>query len=499
MNQTLTLLDKVQLYIVILADQDLPSTSKTVAGWLLFYHHNTKTGMCTPANATIGKALAIRPENVSRHIKKLVDAGYLQARRRWGSSNSYDFDWSKGSKETIDEIRKLLRTKPPEVDMPETSKVVDQNVNNPCRNRQDPPVNNVNLILELKTRNEDGNLTLSGEIESSVTELNVDKVDVEADIDSTNIDSFLRQFQSIYPLKISDSALPAVRSSLLRALGREKTDTILDGAMRYATECVDREARFIANPVNWLNGQRWQSNDKVKADTIILGSGDSLQNSLPTSLVRQDSLLYPRPAKELAAMLGLPSPMFCNGSDEPNEYIPELANLFKSFDYLSSPESCERLEEVDAFLSGPLYQGLCKDFIERQDASDEDAEIIIHLILSTLTMQNNINSHYQRDAYFQVFKENGASKLTLFFTWLTIRNGMTFVPSPKEFLEALLQTRKSLGRLAELMVVRLPLERERVAKKLDERDLELARSASEGSVEVSQDEQCDFEDLLPRE
>ena len=90
--------DKVNLYIVILADTNLSATSKVIAGWLLFNHHNTVTGICTPSNRTIGKAIGIRPENVSRNIGMLVKAGYLLVRRRFGTSNSYDFDWSKGGK-----------------------------------------------------------------------------------------------------------------------------------------------------------------------------------------------------------------------------------------------------------------------------------------------------------------------------------------------------------------------------------------------------------------
>ena len=94
MTKRHSLPDKVNLYIVILADKNLPPTAKVIAGWLLFNHHNTLTGICTPSNRTIGKAIGIRPENVSRNIGMLVRAGYLLVRRRFGTSNSYDFEWS---------------------------------------------------------------------------------------------------------------------------------------------------------------------------------------------------------------------------------------------------------------------------------------------------------------------------------------------------------------------------------------------------------------------
>ena len=96
MNRRHSLPDKVNLYTVILADTNLTATSKVIAGWLLFNHHNTITGICTPSNRTIGRALGIRPENVSRNIGMLVEGGYLFVRRRFGTSNSYKFNWSKG-------------------------------------------------------------------------------------------------------------------------------------------------------------------------------------------------------------------------------------------------------------------------------------------------------------------------------------------------------------------------------------------------------------------
>ena len=99
MNKRLSLLDKVNLYTVILSDAGLPASSKVIAGWLLLDHRNTVTGICCPSNRTIGKALGIRPENVSRNIGMLLKAGYLFVRRRFGTSNSYEFNWSKGEKD----------------------------------------------------------------------------------------------------------------------------------------------------------------------------------------------------------------------------------------------------------------------------------------------------------------------------------------------------------------------------------------------------------------
>jgi len=65
-----TLANKLNLFTVIFADPHLGSTSKVVAAWLLFYHHNTVTSLCIPSNATVGRAIGLSPENVNRHIQK---------------------------------------------------------------------------------------------------------------------------------------------------------------------------------------------------------------------------------------------------------------------------------------------------------------------------------------------------------------------------------------------------------------------------------------------
>ncbi len=167
MTTRVSLSDKINLNLIILAYDRLSATAKAVAGWLLFYRHNTATGLCNPSNRTIGIAIGIRPENVSRYIRSLVKYGYLIARRRFGTSNSYDFNWSRGSKAEVRALRtQLKRACATERDMTKSTIPVDEIVNTSCSKRQDDHDENVNLILEEKTRIEDGNLTLPGEIDS---------------------------------------------------------------------------------------------------------------------------------------------------------------------------------------------------------------------------------------------------------------------------------------------------------------------------------------------
>jgi DNA-binding transcriptional ArsR family regulator len=104
-----TLLDKTNLYLVMLADPQLSHGDKVVAAWILLFHHNSRSGLCIPKTETIGKAIGMRRENVSRHISNLVKAGYLLVQRRFNSSNSYDFVWSRGTREALNEIRDRLK------------------------------------------------------------------------------------------------------------------------------------------------------------------------------------------------------------------------------------------------------------------------------------------------------------------------------------------------------------------------------------------------------
>jgi hypothetical protein len=303
MNKRLSLLDKVNLYTVILSDARLSATSKVIAGWLLFNHHNTITGICTPSNRMVGRALGIRPENVSRNIRKLVKLEYLFVRRRFGTSNSYEFNWSKGGKEALREIRRAVKGAEAQVeDMTTTSRPNDGNVKTPCLNRHDSNDGNVNLTLESKTGTKDGSLTLSGESEASVLCNHGKVVDrpyyIEPTVD-TSLEGVLTRFSSIYPLVIPENRLPAVRSALRRALTVANAEVILDGAMHYAMECTGREPNYIADSVNWLNGHRWSSKRKTKAALVVLGpDGKAVNIDPPRPMSRSQEILQWKPSRK---------------------------------------------------------------------------------------------------------------------------------------------------------------------------------------------------------
>jgi hypothetical protein len=301
MKSTVSLVDKVNLYTVVLADESISATAKVIAGWLLFFHHNTSTGQCFPSNRTIGLGIGLRPENVSRHIRALVGAGYLLVQRRFGTSNSYGFNWSKGSRSEVSALRKRLKSMSGDsTDMPKSSLLRDEISKTPCSNRQDGNDEIVNLIREGKTVIEDGNLTLCGEIYGPLSTF--DGKDSPEDLQTRVAhldDEFVSRFCSVYPLIISENRGPALRAALKRALIIAHPDAILDGAMRYAIECSAREAHHIADPVNWLNGKRWQSETKTKSETVILGAdGNPITANHSRPLTRQQQISQWKPASK---------------------------------------------------------------------------------------------------------------------------------------------------------------------------------------------------------
>ena len=207
----------------------------------------------------------------------LTKSGYLIARQRFGTSNIYEFNWSKGGKTEVMAIRNKLRTITADIPgMTETAIPHDEIVNDLCLNRQDGNDENVNRIHEVKTGNEDGNQTLCEEIygPSSVSLSQISRDFKVAD--DAEDERLVARFRSIYPLRISEGRVPVVRAALQRALAIATADAILDGAMRYANECTSREAEHIADPVNWLNGRRWCSEEKIKSDVAILEAGNPL-------------------------------------------------------------------------------------------------------------------------------------------------------------------------------------------------------------------------------
>jgi hypothetical protein len=290
-----TLAHKLNLFTVIFADPHLGSTTKVVAAWLLFYHHNTATGLCIPSNGTVGKAIGLNPESVSRHTNKLVKAGFLVVKQRFGTSNSFDFNWSRGSVEAVEAVRTRLRRPSSEVDMTKMLGEVDEKGRGSCQNEQGDLDENDNLTLEDNTGNKDGNLTLPREKDLPIS-IHRKRPQSSAAVADTRVDSFVARFRSIFPLKISDDELPSVRAAARRALTLADSESILDGAMRYHGECSGREANYISDPVNWLNGKKWSGKGKIKTDTVILGSDGS---PIPASGYRtiRDRIQNWRPAQ----------------------------------------------------------------------------------------------------------------------------------------------------------------------------------------------------------
>lgn len=106
---------------------------------------------------------------------------------------------------------------------------------------------------------------VSADIPRTVSEVSAEcrALDVEVDVekDKTHTprppaaepDPFA-DFWSAYPRRTAKgNAVKAYR----KALGKATPDAILAGVKRYATETAGTEAKYVAHPATWLNGERW--------------------------------------------------------------------------------------------------------------------------------------------------------------------------------------------------------------------------------------------------
>jgi hypothetical protein len=101
---------KLSLYTVMLADPDLSDGAVRVAGALLFVFHNTTSGQCFPSNASVARVVGMHEDTISRHVSKLVKAGYVLRDRRHNTSSLTDFDWTKGSDEAVQAVWEQVKS-----------------------------------------------------------------------------------------------------------------------------------------------------------------------------------------------------------------------------------------------------------------------------------------------------------------------------------------------------------------------------------------------------
>ena len=156
-------------------------------------------------------------------------------------------------------------------------------------------------------------------------------------------------------------------------------------------------------------------------------------------------------ATKLAAVNGLPSD-FASMLELPKEFLPELRDIYAVIYFMQmSARNWTQFpcspQEIGDFLESDSYAALW-DQLKREEAASEDDFIkITKIILSTLSIPQTISPEILAEVYMEIMRELQPSKLALHFARVSIRNSMTFVPSGKEFRDALLLTIKSLATL----------------------------------------------------
>jgi hypothetical protein len=181
----------------------------------------------------------------------------------------------------------------------------------------------------------------------------------------------------------------------------------------------------------------------------------------------QESSFNNLSGKELAETYGVDA-NFHIFLDRPEWLLPEVGGIYTFVKYLVMSTIPNRLQfpcspkRIATFLNSALYQSIRNQLEKQRPATDEDAERVIKIIVSTMPLQQNISPQVLAEVFMEIIREDKPSKLALHFARLSIRNGRTFVPSPKEFRDTLLQTIKSLKVLNEA-VVSLPDELNRAA------------------------------------
>jgi hypothetical protein len=171
--------------------------------------------------------------------------------------------------------------------------------------------------------------------------------------------------------------------------------------------------------------------------------------------LQQTSLML-KSASELERTLYLPFLLF---ADLPSEFLPELAGTFAAIQkmcwmieaaiedskwtekYKASPE------HIQFFLQSDFYQGLRLQLEGQQSADEDDAALVVRVLLSTLPINTNIDPQALAEVIMEVIREVRPTKLALDLARISLRNKMTFAPTAKEFRDTLMQTVESLARL----------------------------------------------------
>jgi len=177
--------------------------------------------------------------------------------------------------------------------------------------------------------------------------------------------------------------------------------------------------------------------------------------------IKENSLTLPSTADLAATYIPYPD-TFHYLLDVPVGFLPELREIWEVLSYMSeSVYGCVQFpchpKAIDHFLKSEEYRTLRDQLGTEEAASDEDAERVIKTIIASHTLQQNISPPILAEVFIEIVRELKPSKAALHFARVSLRNGHTFVPSPKDFRDTLVNAMNSVSTLVE-MILRLPEE-----------------------------------------
>jgi len=238
-----TLLGKQRLLMAIMADQRLSPTAKNVA-CVLLNHLNTETLRCDPKAKSIGQQCCVGERTVSGALAELRSCGWLEQKRRRGSS-SFAFNFGRDDTHVPADLpgddpqdsAGLSADDPQDVAGLDTQDAAGLDTQNPAP-----------LIKYEKI--ETGKLK-PGKIYLAATRS-------RSRFSKAELDAAFSEFWPHYPKNVDKEDARRAHARTLQSGKATNADLIL-GADRYAAQCVatGTEDRFIKGPVRWLNAGCW--------------------------------------------------------------------------------------------------------------------------------------------------------------------------------------------------------------------------------------------------
>lgn len=304
---------KWNLMMAIQRDGSLSDGARRTAMFLLD-RHNYRTGRCFPSYGTIAKDIGADRSTAIRHIKSLIDAGWIFAEKADAKggfvSNNFVFAWGRcdaqpsGTAATSPSgecATTLVANAPP----PSGNRATRGS-----RNPATPPSGTSATLtyedITCESLTCEGNLgarpsgsltdhaprTIDGPAEQSSCDDDcptlplaiiepsraVTRANARRSPSSVGLETF-PEWYAQFPRKVSRGNAEKAYAKIIKS-GEATPAELLAGAMRYAAAVAGTEPRYIKHPASWLNAkgwldepepQSWRSDPPSRADSAIQG------------------------------------------------------------------------------------------------------------------------------------------------------------------------------------------------------------------------------------